>query len=258
MSHLGPMARTVGDVALMLTAVGRPDDRDWLTGAPFERDWTAGLRTGVRGLRIAYSPTLGYAEVRPDVARAVDAAVEALAGMGAVVVEVDPGFADPIRIFSTLWFAGAAKILANLPAERRDLVDPGLRAIAEEGARIGAVDYLRAVDDRVALGEHMAAFHRSWDVLVTPSVPITAFPLGGNVPPGSGLAHWMEWTPFTYPFNLTQQPAASVPCGFGEDGLPVGLQVVAARFDDHTVLRVAGAVEEAVPPVFPDQVGPSS
>jgi aspartyl-tRNA(Asn)/glutamyl-tRNA(Gln) amidotransferase subunit A len=258
MSHLGPMARTVGDVALMLTEVGRPDDRDWLTGAPFERDWTAGLRTGLRGLRIAYSPTLGYAEVRSDVARAVDAAVAALAGMGAVVEEVDPGFADPIRTFSTLWFAGAAKILANLPAERRDLVDPGLRAIAEEGARIGAVEYLRAVDDRVALGEGMAAFHRTWDVLVTPSVPITAFPLGDNVPPGSGLAHWMEWTPFTYPFNLTQQPAASVPCGFGEDGLPVGLQVVAARFDDHTVLRVASAVEEAVPPVFPDRVGPSS
>lgn len=252
MSHLGPMARTTGDVALMLTAVGRPDDRDWMTGAPFTHDWTVGLRRGVRGLRIAYSPTLGYVNVRSDVARVVAEAVEVLADLGAVVEEVDPGFSDPIDIFNTLWFSGAAKILANLPPEKRELVDPGLHVIAEEGARISAVDYLRAVDARTALGERMAAFHREWDVLVTPSVPITAFPLGDNVPPGSGLRHWMEWTPFSYPFNLTQQPAASVQCGFGDDGLPVGLHVVGARFDDATVLAVCHAFDNARPPRYPE------
>lgn len=253
MSHLGPMARTTEDVALMLTAVGRRDDRDWLTGAPFERDWTTDLRRGVRGLRVAYSPTLGYVSVRADVARSVARAVAVLADLGAVVEEVDPGFEDPIATFNTLWFAGAAKILANLPEDQRDLVDPGLRDLAEEGSRVSGVDYLRAVDARVALGEHMAAFHRRWDVLVTPAVPITAFAAGSNVPPGSGLRHWMEWTPFSYPFNLTQQPAASVPCGFGDDGLPVGLHVVGARFDDATVLAVCHAFEMAVPPVFPDR-----
>lgn len=251
LSHLGPIARTVEDVALMLTVVGRTDDRDWLSGAPFEHDWTVGLRRGVRGLRIAYSRSLGYVEVRPDVARAVDAAVDCLADMGAVVEEVDPGFADPIETFNALWFSGAAKVIADLPEDKRDLVDPGLRAIAEEGAQTSIVDYLRAVDERGALAGHMAAFHRQWDLLVTPSLPITAFAIGDNVPPGSGMKHWMDWTPFSYPFNLTQQPAASVPCGLGDDGLPVGLHIVGARFRDDLVLRAAAAVEGALPPTFP-------
>ncbi|MGQ9368029.1 amidase [Azospirillum sp. ST 5-10] len=254
LSHLGPMARTVGDVARLLAAVGRPDDRDWLAGAPFERDWEGEAERGVRGLRVAYSRTLGYAAVRPDVARAVDAAVARLGDLGAVVEEADPGFADPLPAFDVLWQSGAAKILANLPAERRALVDPGLRAVAEAGARHTAVDYLRAVDERGALAERMAAFHRRWDVLVTPTMPITAFAAGQEVPPGSGLAHWTQWTPFTYPFNMTQQPAASVPCGAGDDGMPVGLHIVAARFADATVLRVARAVEAALPPAFPETV----
>lgn len=253
LSHLGPVARTTEDVALMLGVVGRPDDRDWLAGAPFEHDWTVGLRRGVRGLRVAYSRTLGYVNVRPDVARAVDAAVALLADMGAVVEEVDPGFSDPIETFNTLWFAGAAKAVANIAPDKRDLVDPGLRAIAQEGARVDIVDYLRAVDERGVLAERMAAFHHDWDLLVTPSVPITAFALGANVPPDSDLNHWMDWTPFSYPFNLTQQPAASVACGFGDDGLPVGLHIVGARFDDHTVLRAAAAFEGAMPPIFPEK-----
>ena len=110
---------------------------------------------------------------------------------------------------------------------------------------------MRAVDARVALGERMAAFHRSYDLLVTPSLPITAFEAGHDVPPGSGLDHWMQWTPFTYPFNLTQQPAASVQCGFGDDGLPVGLHIVGPRFRDELVLRAARAYELTCPPRFP-------
>lgn len=175
----------------------------------------------------------------------------ALPTWGAVVEEVDPGFADPIETFNALWFSGAAKVIADLPEDKRDLVDPGLRAIAEEGAQTSIVDYLRAVDERGALAGHMAAFHRQWDLLVTPSLPITAFAIGDNVPPGSGMKHWMDWTPFSYPFNLTQQPAASVPCGLGDDGLPVGLHIVGARFRDDLVLRAAAAVEGALPPTFP-------
>jgi aspartyl-tRNA(Asn)/glutamyl-tRNA(Gln) amidotransferase subunit A len=93
----------------------------------------------------------------------------------------------------------------------------------------------------------MAAFHEHYDVLVSPMMPITAFEVGHNVPPGSGMQEWMEWTPFTYPFNLTQQPAASVPCGLAANGLPVGLHVVAARFADETVLRVCQAYAKAFP-----------
>lgn len=252
LSHLGPTTRTVEDTARMLSVIGQPDDRDWFTGAPFTRDWTQGLSQGIQGLRVAYSRTLGYVSVRPDVQRAVDAAVAVLADLGAHVEEVDPGFTDPLDAFNTLWFSGAAKVMANMPKDKRDLVDPGFQEIAAEGAKVSAVDYLRAMDARVALGEHMAAFHRTWDILVTPAVPITAFALGGNVPPESGLRYWMEWTPFSYPFNMTQQPAASVPCGFGDDGMPVGLHVVGARFDDATVLRLCAAYEAACPPTFPD------
>lgn len=250
-SHLGPMARTIADVALMMTVVGQADDRDWYMGAPISRDWRLGLDQGVRGLRIAFSPTLGYVNVREDVAREVRRAVDVLAALGAIVDEVDPGFEDPIEIFNAHWFAGAAKILANTPADQRELIDPGLRRVAELGAGIDIVDYMRAVDARVALGERMAAFHRSYDLLVTPSLPITAFEAGHDVPPGSGLEHWMQWTPFTYPFNLTQQPAASVQCGFGDDGLPIGLHIVGPRFRDELVLRAARAYELTCPPRFP-------
>jgi aspartyl-tRNA(Asn)/glutamyl-tRNA(Gln) amidotransferase subunit A len=250
-SHLGPMARTIADVALMMTVVGQADDRDWYMGAPISRDWRLGLDQGVRGLRIAFSPTLGYVNVREDVAREVRRAVEVLAALGAIVDEVDPGFEDPIDIFNAHWFAGAAKILANTPADQRELIDPGLRRVAELGTGIDIVDYMRAVDARVALGERMAAFHQRYDLLVTPSLPITAFEAGHDVPPGSGLDHWMQWTPFTYPFNLTQQPAASVQCGFGDDGLPVGLHIVGPRFRDELVLRAARAYELTCPPRFP-------
>ena len=251
LAHVGPITRSVEDAALMLTVVGKPDDRDWLS-VPFERDWTVGLNSGVRGLRVAYSRTLGFIDVRPDVLKAVDAAVEALADMGAHVEEVDPGITDSLDTFNVLWFSGAAKIIANMPEEKRGLVDPGLLAVAEEGAGIDAVTYLRAVDDRGALANHMAAFHRDWDLLVTPTLPITAFEVGADVPAGSGLKHWMQWTPFSYPFDLTQQPAATVPVGFGDDGLPVGLHVVADRFRDDLVLRASAAVESALPPVFPN------
>ena len=250
-SHLGPMTRTIADSALMMTVVGQPDDRDWYMGAPITQDWTLSLERGIRGLRIAYSRTLGYVNVNPDVARAVDAAVAVLADLGAIIDEVDPGFDDPLEIFNAHWFTGAAKILANMAPDQRDLIDPGLRRVAELGAAIGTVDYLRAVDARVALGERMAAFHRTYDLLITPTLPITAFAAGHDVPPGSGLEHWMQWTPFSYPFNLTQQPAASVQCGFGDDGMPVGLHIVGPRFRDDLVFRAAHAFESARPPRFP-------
>mgnify|MGYP002820165084 CR=1 FL=1 len=130
-------------------------------------------------------------------------------------------------------------------------IDRTVRRVAELGAGIDIVDYMRAVDARVALGERMAAFHRSYDLLVTPSLPITAFEAGHDVPPGSGLDHWMQWTPFTYPFNLTGQPAASIPCGFDRDGLPVGLQIVGPVGADALVLRVARAFERVRPIPLP-------
>jgi aspartyl-tRNA(Asn)/glutamyl-tRNA(Gln) amidotransferase subunit A len=171
--------------------------------------------------------------------------VERLAGLGAYVTEADPDFTDPVDAFHTLWFGGAARVTQHFGPHQRELLDPGLREICGLGARFGALDYLAAVDVRMELGRRMGRFHESYDVLVTPTLPLTAFEAGAEVPARSGVRRWTGWTPFTYPFNMTQQPAATVPVGVDGDGLPVGLQVVAARHRDDVVLRTAHALYEA-------------
>lgn len=246
LAHVGPMTRDAADAALLLDVIGVPDSRDWSALPPAPASFSAGLSDGVRGLRVAYSPSFGgQVAVRPAVAAAVRRAVERLAGLGAYVEEADPDFTDPVDAFQTLWFTGAARVAQHLGPRQRESLDPGLREICGVGARLGALDYLAAVDVRMELGRRMGRFHDTYDLLVTPTLPITAFEAGTEVPKGSGHRRWTGWTPFTYPFNLTQQPAASVPVGTDGDGLPVGLQIVAARHRDDLVLRAAHALYEA-------------
>jgi aspartyl-tRNA(Asn)/glutamyl-tRNA(Gln) amidotransferase subunit A len=246
LAHVGPLTRDAADAALFLDVIGGPDSRDWSALAPAPASFTAGLSGGVRGLRVAYSPSFGgQVAVRPAVAAAVRRAVERLAGLGAYVEEADPDFTDPVDAFHTLWFTGAARVVQHLGPRQRESLDPGLREICGIGGRRSALDYLAAVDVRMELGRRMGRFHDTYDLLVTPTLPITAFEAGVEVPKGSGHHRWTGWTPFTYPFNMTQQPAASVPVGTDGDGLPVGLQIVAARHRDDLVLRAAHALYEA-------------
>ncbi|MFI8227358.1 amidase [Streptomyces sp. NPDC085900] len=246
LSHVGPMTRDAADAALLLDVIGVPDSRDWSALGPAPGSFSAGLAGGVRGLRVAYSPTLGgQVAVRPAVAAAVRRGVERLAELGAYVTEADPDFADPVDAFHTLWFSGAARVTSQLGPLQRESLDPGLREICATGARFSALDYLAAVDVRMELGRRMGRFHDSYDLLVTPTLPITAFEAGAEVPKGSGHRRWTGWTPFTYPFNMTQQPAATLPVGTDADGLPVGLQLVAARHRDDLVLRAAHALCES-------------
>ncbi|WP_405972236.1 amidase [Streptomyces sp. NBC_00988] len=243
LSHVGPMTRDAADAALLLDVIGVPDARDWsgLDRAP--GSFSEGLAHGIQGLRIAYSPSLGgQVAVRPAVAAAVRRGVERLAALGAYVEETDPDFTDPVDAFHTLWFSGAARVTQKLAPRQRELLDPGLREICATGAGFSALDYLAAVDARMELGRRMGLFHERYDLLVTPTLPITAFEAGVEVPKGSGHRRWTGWTPFTYPFNLTQQPAATVPVGNDGDGLPVGLQIVGARHRDDLVLRAAHAL----------------
>ena len=156
---------------------------------------------------------------------------------------MDPGFADPIDAFNVLWWSGAAKVLSAYAVD--DRVDPGLRRVAAQGSAFSASDFLDATNVRMELGTLMGRFHQQYDVLVTPTLPITAFPVGQDVPDGSSSPDWTDWTPYTYPFNLTQQPALSVPCGFTSEGLPVGLQVVGPRHADALTLRVGQAYQAA-------------
>jgi aspartyl-tRNA(Asn)/glutamyl-tRNA(Gln) amidotransferase subunit A len=171
--------------------------------------------------------------------------VGSLAELGAYIEESDPDIADPVEAFHTLWFSGAARVVEHLGTTQRELLDPGLREICGIGEQYSALEYLAAVDARMELGRRLGRFHTSYDLLVTPTLPITAFEAGVEVPAHSGHHRWTGWTPFTYPFNMTQQPAATVPCGVDEDGLPIGIQLVGARHADALVLRAAHALYES-------------
>lgn len=247
LAHAGPMSRTVADTALLLDVLVEADHRD--TGAlmPDGVDHLAALSEGIRGLRVAYSPTLGYVDVHPEVAAAVRTAVESLEALGAHVEEVDPGFADPIDAFRVLWNSGAAQATKSDSADDRARRDPGLQAICADGARYSAVDYIDALAVRGEVAVTMGRFHQTHDLLVTPTLPIPAFEAGHNVPVGWSDEHWPSWATFMYPFNITQQPGASVPCGFTADSLPIGVQFVGPRGADALVLRAAHAYETTRP-----------
>ena len=247
-AHLGPHTMSVADAALMMNAMTQPDSRDWTSLPPQACDYTAGLDDGIRGLRVAWSPTLGYAShVHPEVAAACAQAVQKLADLGAHVEAVDPGFEDPLDITCGLWFLGAWTVWSGLNAEQQALVDPDFRAEAQRGAAFSALDIAQLNLRRGALGTHMRLFMQRYDLLVTPAVAVPAF---DALPAGhSPLTphNMLGWTPFSYPFNLTQQPACSIPCGLTVAGLPIGLQIVGPMFGDALVLRAARAFESAMP-----------
>ncbi|WP_017539823.1 amidase [Nocardiopsis halophila] len=248
LAHTGPITRTVTDAALMMDVISRPDARDW--GAmppPAESFAEAVAAADVRGLRVAYSPALWGIGVDPEVARLCERAAEAFEELGAHVEREDPPIADCREEFEVLWYSGAAKAMEGTSEEDAARVDPGLLEIVEQGRRYSAVDYLRATAVRMALGEAMGLFHQRYDLLLTPAMPIAAFEAGLEVPPGSQDPRWTSWAGFSYPFNMTSQPAASVPCGLTGDGLPVGLQIVGPRHADGRVLAASRAFEEARP-----------
>jgi aspartyl-tRNA(Asn)/glutamyl-tRNA(Gln) amidotransferase subunit A len=247
MAHAGPMTTTVTETALLMDVLSEPDSRDWSALPPPVASFLDGLDDGVRGLRIAFSPDFGYATVDPEVADAVARAVAVFDDLGAFIERADPGFTDPVEDFHVLWFAGAAKSTEHLTDDQRALLDPGLRQICDQGLTYSAQDYLEATNTRMALGQRMGSFHETYDLLLSPTVAVPPFEAGLEVPSGSASQRWTSWTPFSYPFNMTQQPAASVPCGFTRDGLPIGLQIVGPRHSDALVLRASRAFEKARP-----------
>jgi aspartyl-tRNA(Asn)/glutamyl-tRNA(Gln) amidotransferase subunit A len=250
-SHTGPMTRTVDDAALMLSQIAAWDARDPYALPIPERDYRSGLDAGVKGLACAFSPTLGYAKVDPEVERLVEAAVRTLQGLGAQVESADPGFASPRDAFWTLWTAGCAKIVASMNTAQRTQLDPGFAAAAERGARLSAVDLIAAEAERAELMQKTNAFLARYDILFTPTVAVPALPVGQDLNDRNTEESWIDWTPFSYPFNMSRQPAANIPCGFTQSGLPVGLQAVAALDRDALVLRVARAYEMAHPFAMP-------
>ncbi len=247
LGHIGPMTRTVADTALMLNVMSRPDARD-PANLPYDgRDWREGIGDGIDGLRVAFSPTLGYARVDPEVAALAADAARALEDLGARVEEVERPFEDPSACFRVHFFSGISHALRNATPGQRALIDPGILPILEQARAIGRTEYMEAVDARVAFSRAARLFLEAYDVLVTPTLAVPPFAAGVLSPDGYDRENWMEWSPFTYPFNLTGQPAISVPCGFTAGGLPVGLQIAGQYHDEATVLRTARAYEAAHP-----------
>ncbi len=250
-AHVGPMARNVGDGALMLDAMKGPDSRDWYSLPDDGIAYRERFRDGsLKGKRVALSPTLGYAEPAPAVRQAVERAAAVFAELGAVVEMADPFHQSPMPIFKTLALAGFWALLRAQTPEGVALMDPGLVAECRRGAAVTQEQYVEAIGRRVALGIALRQFFDRYDLLLSPTMPIPAAyadPRGDNLPNPNNFPEWM---PYTYPFNLTKNPSASIPCGFA-DGLPLGLQVTGPLYEDLAVLQACRAYEAAAGPAWP-------
>jgi aspartyl-tRNA(Asn)/glutamyl-tRNA(Gln) amidotransferase subunit A len=246
LSHVGPLARDVPDAALLLTVLAGPDRRDAAALPPDGRDYRIGLEDGVAGLRIAWSPDLGLAEVAPEVAAAVERAAGMLEELGARVTPVPPpGIEAIVPAHRTCYLAIFAQLLEGLRPEQRDLLDPYLRQGAEAGRGLSAAAYHGALLTRQEVARRMEALFAEHDLLVLPGFQVPA-------PPVPGLPDGLRGKPpaLTCWANHTGQPVASVPCGLTAGGLPIGLQIAGPRFADARVLRAARAYESARGP-FP-------
>lgn len=239
----GPMARSVADATLMLGAMARFDWRDPFALPDPEPGWPGPVRPDVAGLRIAIVRRLGFAAPADEAAwAAVDRAATALDERGAIIEEADPNLPDTRAVFVQVWSHALARLVVSMPEAKRALLDPGLVALAERAAPMTAGEYLAVQAATIETAHGMAAFHRQFDALLCPAVPAAAGPVETPVvTPEEDL--WRHWAPWTFAFNLSRQPAVTVPTGLGADGLPRAVQVVAPLYRDALALRVAAAIE---------------
>ncbi len=248
LAHTGTITRTVADSALMLSVIAGPDASDRFS-FPADTGFPRLIEGGVKGLRVAWAPRLGGVAAEAHVIEVLGGAIERFREIGCSVDGVDAGPPDPWPILDTIWLASQAGAYAENLERVRDLLDPGRLPLIEAGLRLPATALAQAMGRRHDYYLAMHRFMEGYDLLLTPTMPITAFPLGADQPEmvAGRPCSYLDWTPFTYPFNLTGHPAATVPCGFASDGLPVGLQIVGRWHDDATVLRAAHAFEQIAP-----------
>jgi aspartyl-tRNA(Asn)/glutamyl-tRNA(Gln) amidotransferase subunit A len=253
-AHVCPLARTVRDVALMLNAIARHDRRDVFALPDDGVDYPAecheplgGTRVGAP-VRIAWSTDLGFAPVEPETRAIGETAARAFSEIGLTVEEATPDLGDPSVILKTLYGGAQAGAHAARSAEQKAQMDPELVAYAEASASLTVVEFLRGVAARQAMVDALRRFFERYDLLLTPTLCLPAFPLGVVGPSevaGRKVTH-LGWT-LCYPFNYSGQPAVSIPAGWTATGLPVGLQIVGRRLEDALVLRAAAAFEALRP-----------
>lgn len=246
-SCAGPMTRTVRDAALMLSAMARYDLRDPFCLPDEPCDWLDGIDAGVAGLSVGVLSKPGFdAPVDADGIAAVERAAQLLADAGADVEAAEADLPDTSLAFTRAWAAALARVVAGLPSQLAGLLDPGIREVAAAMGGMSAVEFMDAEALRATTGHVMARLHQRFDLVLCPTVPAGP-PLADAPTQDPVRALTTAWAPWTFTFNLSRQPAITVPMGRRADGLPNAVQIAAAQFRDDLVLRAARAIELAQP-----------
>ena len=244
----GPIARTASDAALLMAVIAQPDVRDGKCLPRDDRDYVAESAGGVEGFRVAFSPDLGFMPVTPVIASIVQAAAERFEELGAHVEEVDPPFDDPIEIFNTIWSPNiATALIARFSNDQLAKLGDETRDTLEEAKSISLDAFVEAERQRDLLVHRMRQFHEAYDLLLTPMSIVAPFETIHRMPPEWDTKRAWVWELPTFPFNFSRQPALTVPCGFTDSELPVGLQIVGPIYEDARTLRAARAYQEAYP-----------
>ncbi len=248
LAHVGPIARSIEDAALMFSAIAGYDPRDPFSVAGPVPDVKGAVARGVEGLRVAWSPTLGYARPDPEVVAIAEAAARRLADEGAIVEEVDGVFeGDPGDLWMAEFYAGVGTRLRSVVETKRELLDPAVAVVLEAALAQEMRGYYATVFERYALRDKVRRFFEGYDLLLSPTLPKASVPAGVDVPEGLEDRTLVSWVFYTYPFNLTGNPAASVRAGLAADGMPVGLQIVGRALGEDDVVAAAAAIERAQP-----------
>lgn len=255
LAHVGPLARTVRDAALLLGVISGHDRRDPFSVAGPVPDYLAACDRPVKGMRIAWSPGLGYGKPSPDVLTACEGAVKALESLGCEIIEwhstagdckSDISNLDPIDLWMAEFYAGVGTRLQRVMRDSRELLDPAVARMLDPALHQSLDAYYGKVFRRYEYRECMRARFESIDLLITPTTPFTAFGAEADAPE-TEEDNIIAWMHYTYPFNLTGQPAASIPVGFDTAGLPIGMQMVAKINHEVDIFRAAAAFEAAHP-----------
>ena len=249
LSAIGPIARRIGDCALMLDVIAAPDAKgrtpDWHALPLAPPSFAEALERPLPKLKIAYAPQINNIKMNRDVAAVMDAQMKHLRALGRVdVIRLD--MPDIIDVFNKHWMAVAAHMLRGYTPAQKKKTDPRLAHWAARGEKLALHDYLAAERARMDIGAAFKALLDDYDILVTPTTAMTAFDAGSNMPKDAQGRPWEDWTPFTYGANLARLPAASIPAGLSAAGLPVGLQIMAGYLKDVLVLQAAHALEQKI------------
>jgi aspartyl-tRNA(Asn)/glutamyl-tRNA(Gln) amidotransferase subunit A len=243
-----PIGRDVRDVALLLGVLSGYDGRDPHSAPIAVPDYLGACERDPRQLKIAWSPSFGYAAPDAEVCAIAEAAARTFEDLGCVVEEVDaPLGPDPAAMWTAEFYAGIAARLAPTLRERRELLDPEVATTVERALTMDAEAYGRALQMRYAFRENARKFFDGYDLLLSPTLPVAGVDAGVSIPPRFAGRNLVTWVCYTYPFNLTGQPAASIPAGFTRAGLPVGLQLVARPYREDDLFAAAAAFESARP-----------